>query len=116
MFDDNPNVDAAVYMYKAPSPKLLLPKPRTLAYLSFALNYRIGGNQARGFHQVNRAIHILAALALFGVVRRTLRLPSLGGRYDEAADLIAFSIALIWLVHPLQTQAVTYMVQRIESS
>ncbi|MDR3637793.1 MAG: tetratricopeptide repeat protein [Isosphaeraceae bacterium] len=117
IFDDDPNVGAAVDMYKNPSPKLLLPRPRSLAYLTFALNYKFDSGRVRSFHQVNRAIHILAALVLFGVAGRTLRLPSLGGRYDdEAADRIAFCIALIWLVHPLQTQAVTYMVQRIESS
>ena len=61
-------------------------------------------------------VHLLAALALFGIVRRTLTVPALKGRFDpKAATAIAFSAALIWLLHPLQTEAVTYIVQRSES-
>ena len=117
VFDDNVNVGMALEMYKTPSPISFLPRPRSLVYLSFVLNYKIGKSRVRGFHQVNRLIHILAALALFGVVRRTLRLPTMADRFrSEAADWVAASIALLWLVHPLQTEAVTYMVQRIESS
>ena len=89
---------------------------RPIANLSFALNHAIGGLGVRGYHVANLAIHLAAGLALFGVVRRTLTLP---GHADPArganAALAAFVIALVWLVHPLQTEAVTYVSQRTES-
>src|SRR5262249_48292720 len=75
----------------------------------------VGGLNTWGYHAVNLAIHIIAALALFGLVRRTLRLPQYNGRFDAAAEWIALSAALFWMLHPIQTQAVTYIVQRFES-
>jgi protein O-mannosyl-transferase len=69
----------------------------------------------RGYHRTNLAIHLLAALALFGVVRRTLRSPRLAARFGSASTGLAFATALIWVLHPLQTEAVTYIVQRVES-
>ena len=89
---------------------------RPVAEATLALNYAIGSYSEIGYHVVNLCIHILAALALFGVVRRTLTLPSFNGRFDEkAAASLAFCAALLWAIHPLQTQAVTYVIQRLES-
>ena len=90
--------------------------PRPVADLTFAVNYAIGGLHVTGYHLVNIAVHILAALALFGIVRRTLTMPLIAGRFDDAAaTLLGFCAALIWMVHPLQTEAVNYVVQRAES-
>ncbi|MBK8477524.1 MAG: tetratricopeptide repeat protein [Opitutaceae bacterium] len=88
---------------------------RPVLNYSFALNYALGGLDVRGYHVLNLAIHLAAALALFGVVRRTLRQPVLAGSCGEAADRAAFVLALWWLLHPLQTESVTYIVQRAES-
>lgn len=88
---------------------------RPVLNLSFALNYAVGGLDVRGYHITNLAIHILAALLLFGLVRRTLLLPSMRDRWGTAATPVAFAAALIWAVHPLQTESVTYIVQRAES-
>lgn len=88
---------------------------RVLLHVTMWLNYQLGGEDPLGYHLVNTAIHITAGLALFGVVRRTLRLPLLHQRFGTAADGLAFAIALLWLVHPLNTQAVTYIIQRGES-
>jgi protein O-mannosyl-transferase len=89
---------------------------RPVVQLTFALNYRLGGLDPTGYHIFNVAVHLLAALALFGVVRRTLRLPRLGDRFSEdAATAVAFCAALLWALHPLQTEAVTYIIQRMES-
>ena len=68
-----------------------------------------------GYHFLNLVIHVAAALTLFGVVRRTLLSPSLRGRFEKPATWLAFVAALLWLVHPLQTESVTYVVQRVES-
>lgn len=88
---------------------------RTIPALSLVLNYRLGGLNPTGYHAFNLAVHVLAGLALYGLVRRTLLLPRFAGRYDDAAPFLAFAVALLWLVHPLTTQAVTYVIQRDES-
>jgi tetratricopeptide (TPR) repeat protein len=87
---------------------------RPVVNLSFALNYAVGGTRVRGYHATNIAIHIICAVLLFGVVRRTLGLPTFGGRFDRSASLLALASALIWLAHPLQTDAVNYVTQRTE--
>jgi tetratricopeptide (TPR) repeat protein len=64
---------------------------------------------------VNVAIHVLAALALYGFVRRTLAQGPLEARFGEASHALAFAVATLWLVHPLQTECVNYVTQRTES-
>src|SRR5580692_7194183 len=84
---------------------------RPLLNLSLALNYAVSGLQPWSYHAANLLIHLLAGLALFGVARRTLE----RGGAGRAALPAAGAIALLWTVHPLQTEAVTYVVQRAES-
>src|SRR6185312_4252239 len=84
---------------------------RPFLNLSLALNQAFGGTNPWGYHALNLAIHVLAGLTLFGLVRRTLE----AGRKGSAL-LPAFAAALLWTVHPLQTEAVTYIVQRAESA
>src|ERR1017187_5616526 len=55
---------------------------RPLINLSFAINYALGGSDVWGYHALNLTIHILAALTLFGIVRRTLLWPRFNGRFD----------------------------------
>ncbi|HKQ48894.1 MAG TPA: tetratricopeptide repeat protein [Phycisphaerae bacterium] len=92
----------------------ILSGPRPIVDLSLAVNYAISGVKPWSYHALNLVIHVLAALMLFGVVRRTL------GRIDAhrlsaGALPLAFAAALVWAVHPLHTQAVTYVIQRSES-
>jgi Tfp pilus assembly protein PilF len=84
-------------------------------WATFSVNYVLDGFNPVGYHAVNLAIHILAALVLLGLVRRTLLSGRFGGRYDRSAALLAGSVAILWVVHPLGTQAVTYVIQRRES-
>lgn len=91
---------------------------RPIANLTFALNHALGGFDVRGYHFVNLAIHLGAALALFGLVRRTLALPRVRERLattDDTAATIALGAALLWALHPLQTETVTYISQRTEA-
>ena len=76
---------------------------RPLLNLSLAVNYALGGLGVGGYHAVNLAIHILAGLTLFGIARRAL-----------ARVAPALVIALLWTLHPLQTESVTYVSQRAE--
>ena len=88
---------------------------RPVLNLSLALNYAAGGADVFGYHAVNLAIHLLAGLVLMGIVRRTLLLPAMRERYGYAAAGLAFAVALLWTLHPLQTESVTYICQRAES-
>jgi Tfp pilus assembly protein PilF len=95
---------------------------RPLINLSLAINYALGGYNVWGYHALNLLIHILAGLTLFGIVRRTLLQPApirsgpaLRDRFGAVADELALATALLWTVHPLQTESVTYIIQRAES-
>jgi protein O-mannosyl-transferase len=85
---------------------------RPLADLTLRINFQAGGPNPRGFHLFNIAVHIFAALVLMGFARRCLHLAGADERQSLAAG---FSLALLWSLHPLQTQAVTYIFQRAES-
>lgn len=145
VFDDfaaivhNPNIQTLWPLTRAMSaPRDLTVSGRPVASLTLAINYALAPPDARdvfeptragaqadpaerfernvwGYHFLNLAIHLMAGLALFGVVRRTLLSHRLRSRFGSAASGLAFAIALVWVVHPLQTEAVTYIVQRVES-
>lgn len=110
---DNPSIrqlsDVAAIL--APPPGAAGAAGRPVVNLTLALNYALGGLDVRGYHTVNIVLHALAALALFGVLRRTFaRLPALAAHAFPAA----FAGALLWAVHPLLTESVTCVIQRSE--
>jgi protein O-mannosyl-transferase len=88
---------------------------RPILNWSLAVNYAVNGLNPRGYHVVNLAIHILAALLLYAVVRRTLAGQVRFAAAGTSATLLAAIIALLWALHPLQTESVTYVSQRAES-
>ncbi len=111
---------------------------RPMVNLSLALCYAMSGTHVSSYHTLNLLIHILAGLTLFGIVRRTLmeagsrepggalsasevapRSSLLPAPYSQLlrrdAAPLAFTVALLWILHPLQTEAVTYVIQRTES-
>ena len=83
---------------------------RPVVILTLALNHAVNGLDPRGYHVVNVLLHALNALLLFALVRGTLARAAL----RERAVPIALAVALLWAVHPLQTEAVTYVIQRTE--
>ena len=100
---------------------------RPVANLSLALNYAANAvagvdqapgasdpNQTTGYHFANLLLHLLAGALLFGVVRRTMQAPRLGERWRAIADPVATAVTAVWLLHPLQTEAVLYLTQRTE--
>ncbi len=88
---------------------------RPVVNLTLAVNYALSGLQPWSYHATNILIHLCAALSLFGLARRTLDGPVLRGRFAGQAGTVACSIALLWAVHPLQTESVTCAIQRTES-
>ena len=88
---------------------------RPIANLSFALNYYFHQyNNVAGYHAINIVIHIITGILLYFFIKTTLCIPSLRSRYKSPSSIALFA-ALIWLVHPVQTQSVTYIVQRMNS-
>ena len=79
-------------------------RPVTAATLAF--NYALGALETSGYRALNIGIHLLCALALYGLLARSI---------DDSARTVAFSCALLWLVHPLNSQCVNYTIQRSES-
>ena len=90
--------------FSPPSQNGITVSGRPVLNASFALNHALTGPKPTGFHYGNLLIHAFAALTLWAVVRHTLRSP-----------LLAWFVAALWAVHPLQTESVTYIVQRAES-
>ncbi len=90
-------------------------RSRPVVELSLAINYALGGLNPWGYHAFNLAVHLLAGLALLGIVRRMLQSDRFQGRYTRTAPWLAAAVATIWVVHPLQTESVTYIIQRAES-
>jgi Flp pilus assembly protein TadD len=88
---------------------------RPLLNITLAINWAISGDQPRGYHVTNYLIHVCAALLLFGVLRRTFLLPCLRERWNAVALPMALAAAGFWAIHPLQTESVTYVIQRAES-
>lgn len=88
---------------------------RPLVMLSLGVNYALGGLDVRGYHVFNFAVHAVAGLLLFGIVRRVFGRMNRRWPQPLPSSWLAFSVALIWLIHPLQTQSVTYVIQRCES-
>jgi len=110
LFDDRLNIHDNPKVHQL-WPPTWMEGQRPVTNFTFAINWLAGGDDPWGYHLVNLGIHAAAGLLLFGVVRRGAERIIVG----RAATWFAFSAALIWLVHPLQTQSVTYIVQRAES-
>lgn len=121
-FDDEPNIvkntalqvrdlsPAALAAAATGSPE----KRRWLPNLTLALNYYFSGQDTFSYHVVNVAVHLAAAVFLYLLFHAVLILPQ-SGVEPALARPVAFAAALLWGVHPVNTNAVTYIVQRMTS-
>jgi tetratricopeptide (TPR) repeat protein len=97
------------------------PGVRPVASASFALNHLAGGYDVAGYHALNIAIHlangVLVYLLALQIFRRqgSLPGPKLPAGRGDPIPLLALFAALVFVAHPIQTQAVTYVVQRMTS-
>jgi hypothetical protein len=122
LWDDDPAiVDNRTIRTLLPLPGPLAPPLETpmagrpIVNLSLALNYASGALDVTGYHWWNLVVHISCALLLYGIVRRTLEGPRLRERFGPVATPLALLSSIVWMVHPLQTEAVDYVTQRTES-
>ncbi len=94
---------------------------RPLVHFTLALNYAISGLEVWSYHVVNLLIHLASAMVLYTILKSTPKLSSReGGSFQDRSQpllstQIAFAVALLWAIHPIQTQAITYIIQRGES-
>ena len=89
---------------------------RFIGYFTFALNYTIHGYNVGGYHLFNIVIHLLNAFLVFQLASLLLRTPMLSSNADDhLKKWLPFSAAILFALHPLQIQAVTYIVQRLAS-
>lgn len=89
---------------------------RLIGYLSFAINFRFGGLDITGYHLFNIAVHLLSALLVYRLCLLTCKTPLLkNSRITDNTPLICLAAALLFVSHPVQTQAVTYISQRFAS-
>jgi tetratricopeptide (TPR) repeat protein len=94
----------------------LLKDRRHLGLLSFALNFHWGGLVTTGYHATNLAIHLASALLVYTLVHLTFRSPRLAGSsLAPQSRAVGFVAAALFVAHPIQTQAVSYVVQRLAS-
>ena len=88
---------------------------RVVVRLSIWVNHALGGLNPVGYRLFNIGVHVAAAMTLMGLAMAamgSLRYRHIFGRWRL---LVAFAIAMLWMVHPLQTQSVAYVIQRAES-
>jgi protein O-mannosyl-transferase len=112
---DNPSLRHWTTAFFPPAEHGLTVSGRPLLNLSLALNYAISGTSVWSYHVVNLFIHALNGCVLFALVRRTLIQSALAPRFARESWWLALATAGLWLLHPLQTESVTYIVQRAES-
>ena len=87
---------------------------RYVAFLTFALNYRLHGLEVFGYHLINVSLHLVNALLVYALVALTLRTPLLeSSSLNEKRFRIALFSALMFVAHPVLTEAVTWIWQRV---
>lgn len=87
---------------------------RPVVNLSIMLNYQLNGMNVVGYHIFNIATHILNSIMVYFLVLGTLTLPQFLDRYQGKAKWMALFCALLFGVHPIQTESVTYIISRSE--
>lgn len=115
-FVENPNLHIKDLSWNHLSP--ILHANRPIANLTYALNFYFDRLETRGYHLVNILIHFVTAVLVYFIFLKTLSLPGLEEPFSTLTfyrDKISLLGALLWAVHPVQTQAVTYVVQRMAS-
>jgi len=117
-FDDFRNIEENPYIRDLFHLRPLLENytTRFLTYSTFAVNYHFGRFNIFGYHLLNTIIHLLTSLLVYAFVVLTVKTPHLKGRIaDGHARTTALCASLLFLTHPIQTEAVTYIVQRLTS-
>lgn len=123
-FDDRPNIlnnpDIQIKVFNWDRVKQLIKNSykeniRIFSYLTFAINYFFGEFNVFGYHLMNFIIHIVSGTFLYWFLLLTFNLPPLKDKYGSISYKVALFASLLFISHPIQTQSVTYIVQRMTS-
>jgi tetratricopeptide (TPR) repeat protein len=109
---DNPSLRRLADAWSPPTQTPTAGRP--LVNLSFALNYALSGLEPRGYRAFNLALHALNAVLAWLLLRSLLRRPAVPEALRAHAEGCAHAVSLLWLVHPLASEAVAYLTQRTE--
>src|SRR3989338_8617893 len=120
-FDDTPQIVENYKIRNLGNLPEIIRGNRGISIATFALNYAIGGLNVVGYHIINLTIHVINGILIYFLIFLTLSRIDLGtdfksvpNKVRDRAKKIAIFTALLFAVHPIQTQAVTYIVQRME--
>ena len=115
-FDDNPSIIENSSIRHATGENILklLAGNRPVVHLSIMLNYQLSGLNVVGWHLFNIGVHIVTSFFVYLLVLWTLTLPAFGDRFADKAKRMALFCALLFGVHPVQTESVTYIISRSE--
>lgn len=105
------SVKGSLFSYISVDEKLYRP----VACFTFAINALLGGENPFGYHVVNITIHVFTSLLLIWLLIMVFRTPALEKTPEHERHFIIILSAFLWAVHPIQIQAVTYIVQRMTS-
>lgn len=117
-FDDTGSIITNTSIHDLANWRMLIQQhpTRAITYLTFALNYRLHGLHVEGYHIVNIAIHISTAICVYWFILLTFVTPHMRRKHDmRFCHTTALLGTLLFVAHPIQTQAVTYIVQRLAS-
>lgn len=91
-------------------------KTRFFTYATFWMNHKTGGLNPYGFHAVNLAIHFINSIFVYLLVKALCKTPLLkSSKLSARSPYIALLASALFAVHPVQTQAVSYVSQRFTS-
>lgn len=119
VFDDYPNIvdnrslDTLSKYFNSTVGSNFILTSRWFALATFAFNKSIGGTGVTGFHVVNLLIHLSTGLMVYFLAKTTLT--SFGENTEQRYAIAPLIASLGFVLHPVQTQAVTYIVQRMTS-
>lgn len=115
LFDDYVGIVRNTDIRQLESPVAYLTRSRGITDFTIALNYHWNDLDVWGYHLVNVAVHVVNGWLAYMLALAILRLPFFAGRYRERGRDLATLVALVFVAHPLQTMAVSYLIQRGES-
>lgn len=115
-FDDNPSIveNPSIKRLTLDNLKTLILGQRPVVSLSLLLNYQLGGLNVVGYHIFNIGCHVITGYMVYLFIVWTLNMPSLVTRFGHRAKRMGLFGALLFAVHPIQTEAVTYIITRSE--
>lgn len=115
-FDDNPSIVENASIKRMTSNNIIgiITGLRPVVYLSLMFNYQLGGMNVVGYHIFNIAVHIANSMFVYLLMLWTLNLPAVEAKFRGKAGRMALFGALLFAVHPIQTEAVTYIITRTE--